>query len=194
MQRAGCGRVASAHPDAHTLVLETCENLELNANRGELEPDVGASRVTDGSWGPRSQSDWRTFLLFTRKLGDWSPEEPDEALVPEMASVRICTRSCVPRVFCLTREQLPGLPPGRSAAVACCPFLEVGPALAQEAGSLLSRTLIVPQPTRAPCLPQVSPCNQLPQCQEERPVNPTLDVAFASKLHPVSEGEKQNPT
>ena len=60
---------------------------ELNANRGEPEPDVGASRVTDGSWGPRSQSDWPTFLLFTGKLGGWSPGEPDEALVPEVVSV-----------------------------------------------------------------------------------------------------------
>ena len=52
-------------------------------------------------------------------------------------------------------------------------------ALAQVAVSLITQTLVATQPTRVPCLPQVSPCNQLPQCQEERPINPTLDVAFA---------------
>lgn len=108
--------------------------------------------------------------------------------------VQICTISCVPRFFSLTEVQLPGPPQGTSAAAACCPFLAVGTALAQVAVSLKPRALLAVQATRVPCLPQLSPCNRLPQCREERSINPTLDVAFASKLHPVSEREKQNTT
>lgn len=131
--------------------------------------------------------------METRSCGP-AMRETSSASALNFFQARICTRSCVPRVFCLTREQLPGLPPGRSAAAACRPFLEVGKALARGAGSLITRILAAPQPAHVPCLPQVSPCNQLPQCQEERPINPTLDVAFASKLHPMSEREKPTTT
>lgn len=57
-----------AHPRIRSQGGRLC--AEFKANKGKLQPDVGAFGFTASSWGPRRQSSSRTFLLSTRKQRD----------------------------------------------------------------------------------------------------------------------------
>lgn len=75
---------------------------ERKANKGELQPDVGAFRFTDGSWGTRSQSSSRTFLLSTRKPGDVEAQGIPSALGPQVGL--LCRQRCCVCSFSRTHK------------------------------------------------------------------------------------------